>query len=365
MKEDILAIRNNLKNGKFVNEASISQGILQRLLFALGWPVYNTDIVSPEYSLQGRRVDFALCHPPNKPIVFIEVKQPGKSEGADRQLFEYAFHVGVPMAILTDGAEWQFYLPAEKGNYSERRVYKLDLVERDVNEIIERLNRYLSYKAICEGTALDAARKDYKDVARKREIENALPEAWRKLIEEADDLLIELLSEKVESLSGYKPDPDTILNFLNKKINTFEQPSTNAEPLQVDSHYNHYKSTAFEISSDVGTFGFEIHGKFFKARSVREVLINVLRELSKLDNTFLERFAALPKHGRTRRFIAKNKNDLYPSRPDLVADYSEKIDQLFWVGTNVGKQQTENIIRLACEVSNLVYGKDIKLFLQT
>ncbi|EQD78280.1 Type I restriction enzyme R protein N terminal domain protein, partial [mine drainage metagenome] len=115
-------------------EASVQQGIVLRLLHALSWPSYDTQIVCPEYSLEGRRVDYALCHPPGKPIAFVEVKQIGQSEGAERQLFEYAFHVGVPLAILTDGQEWNFFLPGEQGDYGERRVYKLDIVERDISE---------------------------------------------------------------------------------------------------------------------------------------------------------------------------------------------------------------------------------------
>ena len=72
-------------------------------------------------------MDYALCHPPREPLVMVEVKQIGQSKGADHQLFEYAFHKGVPMAVLTDGQEWHFFLPTEQGDYGERRVYKLDL----------------------------------------------------------------------------------------------------------------------------------------------------------------------------------------------------------------------------------------------
>ncbi len=60
------------------NEAAVSQGIVLRLLQAIGWPAYDTQVVWPEYSLSGRRVDFALCHPPAKPIAFVEVKQVGQ-----------------------------------------------------------------------------------------------------------------------------------------------------------------------------------------------------------------------------------------------------------------------------------------------
>jgi hypothetical protein len=115
------------------------------LLRELGWPIDNTQVVCPEYSLEGRRVDYALCHPARKPIAFIEVKQIGQSIGAERQLFEYAFHIGVPLAILTDGQEWNFFLPAEQGDYAERRVYKLDVVEREIEESVSRLERYLGY----------------------------------------------------------------------------------------------------------------------------------------------------------------------------------------------------------------------------
>ena len=66
----------------------------------------------------------------------------------ERQLFEYAFHMGVPMAILTDGQEWHFYLPAEQGLYQERKVYNLNILEREVTESANRLNRYLQYDAV-------------------------------------------------------------------------------------------------------------------------------------------------------------------------------------------------------------------------
>ncbi len=51
MKDDLSDIRAGIKSGRYVNEASISQGIVQRLLDALGWPVYDTEVVAPEYSL--------------------------------------------------------------------------------------------------------------------------------------------------------------------------------------------------------------------------------------------------------------------------------------------------------------------------
>ena len=87
MEADLLDIRAGIKAGRYVNEATVSQGIVQRLLNTLGWPVYDTEIVAPEYSLGTRRADYALCHPPREPVILIEVKQVGQTKGADRQLF--------------------------------------------------------------------------------------------------------------------------------------------------------------------------------------------------------------------------------------------------------------------------------------
>ena len=43
--------------------------------------------------------------------------------------------------------------PENKGDYGERRVYKLDIVERDVSECVARLTRYLQYDAIVSDVA--------------------------------------------------------------------------------------------------------------------------------------------------------------------------------------------------------------------
>ena len=52
MKEDLLDIRVGIKSGRYVNEATISQGIVQRLFRTLGWPVHDTEVVAPQYWLQ-------------------------------------------------------------------------------------------------------------------------------------------------------------------------------------------------------------------------------------------------------------------------------------------------------------------------
>ena len=214
LKEHIDDIREGLKINRYPDEAAVSQGIVLRLLGTLGWSTFDTQAVFPQYGIEGRKVDFALCHPPSKPIVFIEVKRVGNIEGAERQLFEYAFHEGVPIAILTDGQKWRFFYPIGQGDYRERKVHEMDLTEGDSEEKAKRLNRYLNYESIRTEEAVESIKEDYEKVVQQRQVATRLPEAWSKLVEEADEFLLHTVAEKTESLCGYRPTDEQMLGFL-------------------------------------------------------------------------------------------------------------------------------------------------------
>jgi predicted type IV restriction endonuclease len=356
LSDHIEEVRAGIRAGRYSNEAAVSQGIVLRLLSALGWPTYDTQIVCPEHSLGGRRVDYALCHPARKPAAFVEVKQIGQSDGAERQLFEYAFHEGVPLAVLTDGQEWNFFLPGEQGAYSERRVYKLDLLERELQESVTRLDRYLGYSRVTQGIALNAAREDYANASRSRQMVAALPEAWDKLVAEEDELLLELVADKAESLCGYKPDVDTVARFLRERV-VLSAPVT-PRPVAIPQAALSPPDTNPARPSEVG---FYLDGTFTPCRNGREVLVATFEALAQRDPSFLDRFAARPKHGRTRRYLARSPEALYPGRPDLAAEHSARLNSGWFVGINVSRAQITRIIEMACEVSRIQLGKELRI----
>lgn len=219
LAEHIRDIKTRLGKEEYPNEQAISQGIVLRLLQAMGWDVYNPQVVIPEYTVHGKRVDFALCVPGKKPNIFVEVKYLGKIPGADKQLLEdYAFRVRVQFAVLTDGREWHFYLPTEQGSFDEIKVYKLDLTERDPGESSERLQRYLSFDVVSSGEALENAKADHRDGSIIRLAKETIPEAWAKLVEDLvednDDSLLALVSKKVEDICGAKPASEQVVAYL-------------------------------------------------------------------------------------------------------------------------------------------------------
>ncbi len=361
-------IKDQLRQGVFTSEAAVSQGILMRILSALDWNVFDTSLVIPEYSVEGRRVDFALCNNPNKVAVFVEVKKVGMSEGADRQLFEYAFHIGVPMAILTDGQEWNFFLPGEQGRYDERRFYKLDLLERSSREAAERLKRYLRYDAICSGKALESAREDYKKSTVVMTLKRTIPRAWEKLIADQDSLLLEMLADQVEVLCGYKPDLEMCSRFLEdiaseSRVSRRLSPEKNvpkASSLPSQSEQTKIQipiQTQPQCRKSRNSKSQELYfmGQLIATSSARDLMSSVFNILIEQDSGFLERFAAR-KHGRKRRYLDRDRYKLYDSRPDLCEQHAIEIAPGWWLGTNYSKSNIQKIITLAMEVAD----KDIR-----
>jgi predicted type IV restriction endonuclease len=260
--------------------------------------------------------------------------------------------------LLFYGQEWNFFLPGEQGDYGERRVYKLDIVERDIGECARRLNRYLKYEAILSGAAIEAAREDYRNVSRERQMKSTLPQAWRQLVDDEDELLLELLADRVESLCGYKPDPDTVASFLKAYLIQTPPPPISIPPsrLRVSAQV----PVTSRTSQALAAFGFVLDGQHHPARNACDVLVNVLEALTKRDQSFPERFASLPKHGRTRRYLARNPDDLYPGRPDLVRDHSKELSSGWWLSTNHSRATIRRIIEMACNVGHVRYGKDLR-----
>ena len=214
LKENIDDIRNRLERRQFTNETAVRQGIINPLLRELGWPTSRTQIVSPEYTVERGKVDYALCHPPAMPRIFIEAKQVGKLDGAERQLFEYAVHQGVRVAVLTDGQRWLFFYPPGEGTYEERKVVELDLVVEDSEESANYLNRYLNYESVQTGDAFEAIEKDYRRFSRQRELAQRLPEVWLKVVQEKNHMLLQTLTEAAKKVCRYTPTEEEILTFL-------------------------------------------------------------------------------------------------------------------------------------------------------
>ena len=138
------------------NEATIQQYVVLPILRALGWD--DTNLASmeiiPEYEVESRRADYALHTKHNQnPIALIECKkwdQPiGKNE---EQICFYAYSRNVPIAIITNGKLWRFYLSRwEASSLSDRIFCETDIENREA--AISDLEKYLFKSNVISGEA--------------------------------------------------------------------------------------------------------------------------------------------------------------------------------------------------------------------
>ena len=157
----VVDIREKLSRALFANEAQVSNGVVMRLLRELGWDVHDPEQVVAEFSIGSRRVDYALVRE-RLVMILIEVKRVGKlSSKGVQQVFEYCFTQGVPLAVLTDGREWNFFIPAGAGSFEERRFARMNLAEEAPSWCAGKLARYLGREAVVSGQARRDAQDDY------------------------------------------------------------------------------------------------------------------------------------------------------------------------------------------------------------
>ncbi len=364
-------IATRLRQNRFPNEQAISQGIVLRVLRELGWDTYDANVVWPEYQTAGgARADFALCHPPSKPRVFIEVKHLGKAEGAVEQAPLYAFKSGVPFVVLTDGRTWSFYLPAEPGDYDERRVYKLDLYERSPDEAAEKFRQYLANESVASGESLRAARTEYHNLNRRSQAKAAIPDAWRELVQKRDSSLIEILAGAVESKVGFPPDAGDVVEFLGsatapklapksvtvpptRSPTPRPAPAQDAEltPEQPAERQSAAARKRAESRRRTASQQLVLRGRTFQCPTAKDAMVTVLRTLADSDPSFLERFAQHPAvTGPKNRLIGRTLDELYPSDVRARAQH-EKLPGGWLVATKHGKDRKRRIIDLAAEIA--------------
>jgi hypothetical protein len=365
-------IRERLAQGAYANEAAVSHGIVTPILNALGWDSADPDHMVPEFSIVRGRVDFALFGLGHRPAVFIEVKGIGRAVEGDRQLFEYSFHEGVPLCVLTDGREWSFYVPAGQGSYEDRRVYRLQLDDRDPAQCERILTRYLSRERVRNGAAFEDAQRDYRDAAGRREAATALPRAWDALLTESETLLIDIVGDRAEALCGFKPSAADVLQYL-RRLRPGEEGTVQ---LPRSGRSLNGRRTAVGDGATTGTPGashddatiesadrsvtFSLFGKARTCPTASFALIEILKELAMRDPTKIPALAEAVR-GRTRNLIARSVAEINPARPDLAR--SVEFAPGWLIGLNISNREKMAIVRTACEIFGLRMPEDIDLTL--
>lgn len=284
------------------------------------------------------RVDYALCVPPSKPTVFVEVKQHGLAEAktAIKQALRYAFDEGVRFVVLTDGQTWSFFLPTERGSYEDRRVFRLDLCESSSQDSIDALVRYLERGRVTSGEALDVALSEYRDRDRRETSRRMLPMAWANLVRRPDKELVRLLSDAVESQAHVRPSDADVRAFLRSQRHPTVAPtpvlrsprSSSRESADSGLPSKDSEGSAAprgntrhaRTSDTISRKGYVIiDGNRHEYKTYIEAMVSVLTSLQNEDHSFCERLSRHPYiRRRIRTLVAKNAADIFPNTPHML-----------------------------------------------
>ncbi len=196
------------------SEQATREMAVNPVIGALGWDTFDPGEVVREYSVRGGRVDYCLRrHKRN--LVMIEVKRAGTNLSEHQeQLLRYAFDEGVELAVLTDGLVWWLYLPMAGGTWEQRCFSRITCNQQTCSGAATAIYRFLGRDGVIGGSALKEAKREFESQERDRRVRVAVRDAWLRVLADPKGLLRDLLVETAEEISGYRPTPEVINEFL-------------------------------------------------------------------------------------------------------------------------------------------------------
>ena len=217
MEKQIIAFIKSLKKDKrllTLDESSTKQAIVIKMLSLLGWDIFNVDEVKPDLVIKSYMVDYALRK--NKfNTFFIGVHKPGEELRKDqKEILASAISEGVKVVLVTNGFQWWFYLSFEEGVPEQRKFCVVDLNKQKPADAAARLVNLLEKSNVISGTALKKA--ETMQVTRQtRAVDQYMTEAWQQLMNHPPKVLIKLVNDGFEKLSGYPINEKIVVKYLS------------------------------------------------------------------------------------------------------------------------------------------------------
>lgn len=206
MNKTLIDIRQKLSQGAYKNEEHVRLNLVSRVLFELGWNIWDPAEVNAELTVapaeDKTKVDLALFLHGGSPAVFVEIKAVGKIAlpEVERQLRDYNRNLTAKFSVITDGREWRFYLIQTDGEFFQKCFKKVDLSRDDPDDAELVFREFLEKGSILSGRAQAEAEKYLQQSKKQRTMDDCLSEARRKVNEPPfhtlPECLVELVAQK-------------------------------------------------------------------------------------------------------------------------------------------------------------------------
>lgn len=109
--------------------------------------------------------------------------------------------------------------------------------------------------------------------------------------------------------------------------------------------------------------GYRLFGQDFPTRFAKETFVGLLRQFAELEPAFPARFQQAARAiGRTRRYVGRTPQEVYPMKPGLWM-HTEPFAPGWLVGTNESDDKKRQLLKLACQVMGLRFGRDVQVWM--
>ena len=200
---------------------------------------------------------------------------------------------------------------------------------------------------------MESAEKVYRSQQRETVLREALPKTWKKLIDEPDDSLVDLIIENTERQCGFRPDVDDIVKFLQSERKFQTGTNENLKKSTPSSMANITQrrrptSTLKESYINTKCESFLFLGKKYYPQTWQELLNIVAKQLYDAHRSEFDRCLSL--RGSRMIYFSKDKNVLsYPKHISASDYYFE------------AKLSANSIVRRAKELMGLFGHNDSDL----
>jgi hypothetical protein len=311
------------EGAEFFDEITTKQTIVLQLFQSLGWNIFSTDEVLPEFAVDERRVDYCLRHG-QKSLVFVEVKKPAEDLAKhEEQLLDYSFKQGIRLAVLTNGRTWWFYLPLLSEKWKDRRFFTIDIIEQEAMAIAARFTDLLGKDNVQTGNAVAAAEMIHQNKKKATMIAQTLPDAWNQIVGEPAPILVATLADTTEKICGYKPEPRDVEAFLlthsvDMLLETLDGPvSPPHRPIAVPQGPQKEKEVA---GRGGGPLVVRVGEKHFEGTSIPTLYLSVLKYL--VDSGLIKKVPIPWGPGDRRFFIFMGSKPVHQNGKDFFQPVS-------------------------------------------
>lgn len=204
-----------------------------------------------------------------------------------------------------------------EGSWEQRRFFTIDIVQQNASDIAERFVEFLSKRNIDSGQTIESAERVYKGRQRKAILKATLPKAWNKIIFDPDDLLVNLLIETTEKLSGFSPEVADVEQFLQAVVRPEEIRSTEVESAAITPGGASVRGLPLVddyINREIESFIFL--GRTYRPHTWQDLLVTVASELYKRHRDNFQKCLSL--RGSRMVYFSTDRNLL--KNPKQIAD---------------------------------------------